>query len=92
MDQVAKVAMNVTVAVQPTADWKTDWSEKKVAGMTLGRELVVGVTLGALCHELAHLCELEIDGAIESDHAQWEAKGIQRASNEFEAWVGQQRW
>ena len=91
-DQIAKVASNVTVTVRSGAEWKTDWSDKKVAGMTLGRELVVGSTLAALCHELAHLCEAEIDGATNSEHTTWEARGIQRASNEFEVWVAQQKW
>jgi len=89
--QLAKAFGKMRVYVQPTDDW-VDERGRKVAGLDpAGPIIVVGVSLPALCHEMAHQAEELIDGVFDFAHANWAPSGIWNASIEYEAWLREQQ-
>lgn len=85
-DRVVYVKGLASIYVKDTKSWH-DTAGQKVAGQQAGRVLYVGIDLAALCHELAHLCDAELDKRVEYDHASWTQRGIFTAVNEYEAWL-----
>ena len=83
---LALVGHCVRVYVMDSESWK-DLYGGKVAGQQAGRNLIVGPSLAALCHELAHLCEEVIDKETDYAHATWPADGIAAAVDDFDAWL-----
>ena len=45
--------------------------------------VVVGPSLAALAHEMAHVAEFWLDGVVDYTHAGWSAKGIQSAVSAY---------
>ena len=89
--QLAKAFGEMRVLVQPTDDW-VDSRGRKVGGLDpAGPIIVVGVSLPALCHEMAHQAEELVDGVFDFTHANWAPSGIWNASAEYEAWLREQQ-
>lgn len=77
---------NVRVYVMDTESW--DMNGVKVAGLDpSGRSVVVGPSLAALCHEMAHQCEEKLENLIDYGHTRWGLNGIAAANDEFDTWL-----
>lgn len=68
------------VRLRPDAAWVDQWG-RHVAGLALCETgaAEVGSEPAAYPHELAHLLECYLDGATDSTHATWTAKGVYAA-------------
>lgn len=82
LQQIETACRNIHIYVMEDNSWTDRWG-RKVAGLQMGYIIYVGKDLGALCHEIAHLCELEIDGEIDEKHETWEGDGINAAVSEY---------
>lgn len=74
---------------------REEWSfinGQHTAGMQEGNTIQVGPSLAALCHEMAHLCEFQLDGKIDNDHLTWAFDGVNRAIQAYEEWRLVQGW
>lgn len=85
-EQVAFVLDDVRVLVRPDSTWIDGWG-RSVGGVQSGGAVEVGSDLSALCHELAHVCQLRINGTTDPLHATWGECGIWAADNAFRAWL-----
>jgi hypothetical protein len=56
----------------------------------VGHILQVGKSLSALCHEMAHLCELVLDNEVDDEHKTWDVDGITAAITEYQKWLQHQ--
>ncbi len=83
---LALVGHHVRVYVMDSESWVDLWG-RKVAGLQVEYTLVVGPSLAALCHELAHLCEMVLDKEQDDAHATWASDGIAAAVNDFDEWL-----
>jgi hypothetical protein len=89
---LALVGHLIRVSVRESESW-SDLSRRLVAGQAGtdpergGYVVDVGRSMLALAHEMAHMCELVIDGQVQYDHAGWEAAGIRKAEEAYEAWL-----
>jgi hypothetical protein len=84
---LALVGHHVRVYVMDSEKWVDLWG-RKVAGLQIEHTLVVGPSLAALCHEMAHLCEAVLDKEQDNAHATWAADGIAAAVDDFDVWLG----
>ena len=84
----ATVLRGVRVCVRPEVRW-LDQGGQMVAGLTIkeSRTLVVGTDLAALCHELAHLVQWDIERREEFGHETWTVRGITSAVDAWQAWL-----
>ena len=83
---VIKALRGIRINVMPQDTWaELVWqsdgchpSGRAVAGQTWvdNHTVQVGAHLGALAHELCHICEWEIDRLVDYEHAGWAAKGL----------------
>lgn len=88
---VVKVFDDVHVYVRDSESWKDLWG-RTVAGLDpTGHVIVVGASLAALCHEMAHQAEEKLDRVVDSEHAGWGPKGITTAIDAFDAWMMHRR-
>ena len=78
------VAHNTKFIVQPVPEWTDIWG-RKIAGSSSGQVVTVGSDLAALCHELAHRCEWELDGRTDDAHVSWTSRGIHAAIDQYAA-------
>ena len=78
------VAHNTKFIVQPVPAWVDIWG-RKIAGSSSGSIVTLGFDLAALCHELAHRCEWELEGRTADAHASWTSRGIHAANDAFAA-------
>ena len=83
---LAVVGPLVHVWAVPAESWTDLWG-RKVAGLQIGYMLQVGKSLSALCHEMAHLCEMVLDKEIDDTHSTWKDDGILKAIDEYGAWL-----
>jgi len=86
---MALVGHYVHVYVMDSESWVDLWG-RKVAGYQDGHKLVVGPSLAALAHELAHLAELVLDGVVDQNHMSWPADGIANALEDYDQWLAKQ--
>jgi hypothetical protein len=84
--QMVVVGARVYVYVMDAETWTDLWG-REVAGMLDGEVLVVGPSLAALCHEMAHLCEKVLSPPVDDYHGSWKVNGVQLAVDEFETWT-----
>ena len=77
------VAAPLDVYVMGADVWTDGWG-RRVAGAQVGRTLTVGKNLAALAHELAHLAEAVLEGAVDERHLGWEARGIRAAEADYQ--------
>lgn len=70
------------VIVAPTGTWK-DSAGQTVGGQTYFTIIQVDQGLTSLCHEVAHVLEFAIDGAVDALHSRWEARGIHAADEDY---------
>jgi hypothetical protein len=75
------------VIVNPVESWK-DSTGQWVAGQTYFTTVTVGVSLAALCHEVAHVLEIALDGASDDTHRTWVARGITAATDDYARKMG----
>lgn len=83
----ATVLRGVRVCVRSEVRWND--GGQVVAGLMLkeSRTLVVGCDLAALCHELAHLVQWDIERREEFGHETWTVRGITSAVDAWQAWL-----
>lgn len=86
---MALVGHHVRVYVMDSESWSNLWGAK-VAGEQVGYALVVGPSLAALGHELAHLAEKLLDKEVDYAHQTWKADGIVDAIEAYDAWLANQ--
>lgn len=87
---LALVGHHVSVYVMDTEVWVDMWG-RTVAGLQNDGALIVGPSLSALCHEMAHLCEQVLDKTVDMNHDSWAGDGIQAALNDYDQWLTQKR-
>lgn len=75
------------INVLPVETWTSASSGQTVAGETFLDQglILVGPSLAALAHEIAHVCEDRIDNVVDYAHATWSGRGIYEALAEYEA-------
>ena len=78
------IAVNTKFIVNVVPEWTDIWG-RRVAGESLGDTVTVGSDLAALCHELAHRCEWELDKKTDDSHASWGSRGIFAAVDAYAA-------
>lgn len=76
----ALAALRIIVA--PTGTWK-DSAGQTVGGQAYYTIIQVDQGLTSLCHEVAHVLEFAIDGAVDASHSRWEARGIHAADEDY---------
>ena len=78
------------VMVRPEVRWA--YGSQTVAGLTFveDRSLIVGCDLAALCHELAHLVQWDVEGREEYGHETWTLRGVTQAVDAWQAWLKEQ--
>lgn len=86
---LALVGHHVRVMVKESEAWVDLWG-RKVAGYEVGHMLVVGPSLAALCHELAHLCEKVLLGGTDHTHEGWGSNGVTKALVAYDDWLASQ--
>ena len=81
----ATILRGVRVCVRPEVRW--GYGTQTVAGLTHVEErtLVVGCDLAALCHELAHLVQFDVESR--EGHDAWDVRGITSAVDAWQAWL-----
>lgn len=84
--RIAESISGCRILVASVYQWQ-NMSGQWVGGEQDGNIVKVGVNLAALCHEVAHLCEMHIEGSYDYDHAHWARKGIWAADNVYSAWL-----
>ena len=84
--QMLPLRSKLKVYVDDMEAWTDQWG-RSVAGLTITDVVMVGPSLAALCHELAHFAETRLYGSTDELHTTWQTNGIQRALDVFEAWV-----
>lgn len=86
-DDVMRVANSARIAVIAADSWTDRWG-RKVGGTTWpDGTMQVGQDLAAMCHELAHLCEMKLEGPTDDSHSSWTDRGIWAADNDYRAWL-----
>lgn len=80
--QLRAVVSRLDIYVRSTNEWVDGWG-RNVAGSQIGRTLVVGRDLAALCHEVAHLAELVLEGVEDAGHLRWNERGIRAAETDY---------
>lgn len=88
----ATVLRGVRVTVRPEVRW--EYGAQTVAGLCIveSRDLIVGTDLAALCHELAHLVQWDVEGREEYGHETWTLRGVTQAVDAWQAWLkGEQK-
>lgn len=85
-EDIGKLVLTMKIYVEATPTWGDGYG-RKVAGLQAQNVIYVGSDLAAMCHELAHLCELKLDLFIDDAHEGWVKNGIQRAVDEFDLWL-----
>ena len=81
----AALLRGLHVEVRPVVRW--DNGGQTVAGLcfTDVRLIVVGCDLAALCHELAHLVQFDVESR--EGHDAWDVRGITSAVDAWQAWL-----
>lgn len=74
------------IQVRATTSWVDAWG-RKVGGLQIQRALAVGCDLMALCHELAHLAEIQYGGVPDENHVNWTGRGVFAAIDAYNAWL-----
>ncbi len=77
---------NVRILIREDNDW-IDVYGRHIGGAASGNLIVIGADFTALCHELAHVCELAIDHTVDDDHFGWSNKGIALADLAYREWL-----
>lgn len=83
----ALVNSDIHVYVMDSDAWVDLWG-RPISGSQVGHTLAVGRNLAALCHELAHLAESVLDGAVDESHEKWPSRGIRAAEADYESKLG----
>lgn len=84
----------VRLDIQASPTW-LDSAGQKVGGQDVGSLILVGPSLDALCHELAHVCELVVDRKQDVEqlpgsgkHPTWEKRGLDAADMTYRKMLG----
>ena len=86
-EDLAEVGQSAKIFISDSETWK-DLNGTEVAGQQVNDMIIVGPSLAALGHELAHLCEQLIDrGAVDYGHTFWRINGVDEAVEFYEAWI-----
>lgn len=85
--KVAEIASGCAVWVMAAEAQWTDSYGRTIAGQHIRRQLFVARNLSALCHELAHVVELELNSLVDMNHEGWAAKGIHAAIVQYQRWL-----
>lgn len=87
----ATVLRGIRVTVRPEVRWQ-DAHGQWVAGLCIveSRDLIVGTDFAALCHELAHLVQWDVEGREEYGHETWTLRGVTQAVDAWQAWLKEQ--
>jgi hypothetical protein len=86
-EQVSKVVSTIHIYVHPTEAWVDGLSGIKEAGASGGGDVIeVGLSMAALCHELAHACQGQLENVLDNAHGTWEAKGVWKALSAYDVW------
>lgn len=83
---MALVGHHVRIYVADSESWKDLWG-RSITGLQDGYTIIVGPSLAALCHELAHLCEIVLDKQVDVAHAAWANEGVIAAIDAYDGWL-----
>lgn len=86
---VEVVSLGLTIVVMRSDAWVDPFGRKVAGTQVVGGDgqsswLQVGHDLAALCHELAHACEMRFDGQTDDAHLNWADRGLHRAADEYQ--------
>ena len=87
---LALVGHYVRVYVESGESWKELYGQRLLSQQA-DHHLVVGPSLSALCHEMAHLCERVLDNRPDPEHEAWVGDGVTAALDDFDAWLLRRR-